>query len=171
MQWAVEELKRLKNQTLTFDEYVNVDDLIDKNEEIRRISPVRVQGHVNVSKTLISFHLHISGKMVLPCSLTLVDVDYPFSIETIESFQLNEYVEVDEAENEYIHSIEGQFIDLMPIIKENVLLSIPMKVVHPDAKILESGEGWEFVTGEKKKDAIDPRMAKLAEFFNKDKRE
>lgn len=171
MQWAVEELKRLGNRTLKFDEYVNVDDILDKNGEIRQISPVRVQGHVIVSKTLISFHLHISGTMVLPCSLTLVDVDYPFSIETIESFQLNEYVEVDEAENEYIHPIEGQFIDLMPIIKENVLLSIPMKVVHPDAKILESGEGWEFVTGEKKKDAIDPRMAKLAEFFNKDKRE
>lgn len=170
MQWAVEELKRLGNRTLKFDEYVNVDDILDKNGEIRQISPVRVQGHVIVSKTLISFHLHISGTMVLPCSLTLVDVDYPFSIETIESFQLNEHVPVDEGENEFIHSIEGQIIDLKPIIKENVLLSVPMKVVHPDAKISESGEGWEFVTGEKKKDAIDPRMAKLAEFFNKDKR-
>lgn len=171
LQWAVDELKRLGSQPLTFDEYVNVDELADEHSEIRQISPVRVKGHVTVTKTLISFHLHISGKMVLPCSLTLVDVDYPFSIETIESFQLNEHIQIDEADNEYIHPVDGQFIDLKPIIKENVLLSIPMKVVHPDAKITESGEGWEFITGEKKKDAIDPRMAKLAEFFNKDKRE
>lgn len=171
MQWAVEELRRLGNENLTFDEYVRVDDLVNKDNEIRQISPVRVQGSVIVSKTLISFHLHISGQMVLPCSLTLEDVDYPFTIQTIESFQLNDHVEVDEAENEIIHSIEGQYIDLMPIIKENVLLSIPMKIVHPDAKVKQSGEGWEFVTEQKKKDAIDPRMAKLAEFFKKDKRE
>lgn len=169
MQWAVEELRKLGNETFSFNEYVHVDDLINKNDEIRHISPVRVTGNVSFSGTLISFHLHISGQMVLPCSLTLEDVQYPFSIDTIESFQLKRDAHVDEAENEIIHPIEGQKIDLMPIIKENILLSIPMKIVHPDAQMMLSGEGWEIVTDQKKKDSIDPRMAKLAELFKNEK--
>lgn len=169
MKWAVEELKRLGNETLSLDQSVRVDDLKQKDSQIRNISPVRVKGDVFVSDSFISFHLNISGQMILPCSLTLEDVDYPFSIDTIESFQLKQDVLIDEEENEMIHEIEGQMIDLMPMIKEAILLSIPMKVVHPQAKVKSSGDGWDIVTGNEKKDKIDPRMAKLAEFFKKDK--
>ncbi len=170
MKWAVEELKRLGNETISFDEYVRVDDLKERNRQIRKISPVRVKGEAYLSGPLLTFQLNISGEMVLPCSLTLEDVDYPFSIDAIESFRLKENVNIVEEKNEIIHEIEGQFINLMPMIKENIMLSIPMKVVHPHAKVKMSGEGWKIVTGdEKKEDEIDPRMAKLAEFFKNEK--
>ena len=71
MKWAVEELKRLGNETLSLDQSVRVDDLKQKDSQIRNISPVRVKGDVFVSDSFISFHLNISGQMILPCSLTL----------------------------------------------------------------------------------------------------
>lgn len=170
MKWAVEELKRLGNETLTFDETILVTDLKERNQQIRDISEVRVQGNVFNSQSFISFHLTISGQMVLPCSLTLEDVHYPFSIDTIESFQLHDDVTVEEEVNEMIHSIESSTIDLLPFIKENILLSVPMKVVHPKANPQMSGDGWSMLTDKAKQNKIDPRMAKLAEFFKKDEK-
>ncbi len=169
MKWTVEELLRLGNEKLLINEEVNVDSVKQRDEQIRHISPVQVQGEAYLNHSVISFHLHLTGEMVLPCSLTLEDVDYPFSIDTIETFPLEQVsIELEEEENEVIHEFEGQTIDLMPIIEENLLLSIPMKIVHPHANMISSGEGWDIVTGEEKDAKIDPRMAKLANFFKKE---
>lgn len=172
MKWSVEELLRLGNEKLLINEEVNVGSVKERDEQIRHISPVHVQGEAYLNHSVISFHLHLTGEMVLPCSLTLEDVDYPFSIDTIETFPIEQTsIELEEEENEVIHEFEGQTIDLMPIIEENLLLSIPMKIVHPQAKMISSGEGWDIVTGEEKDDKIDPRMAKLANFFKKEDEE
>ncbi|PWA13394.1 hypothetical protein DCC39_00440 [Pueribacillus theae] len=168
LKWTIEEIKRLGNDRLLLDEVVNVDDLKEKDKQIRDISNVRVQGEGNLVNNVVTFTLHLTGKMVLPCSLTLKDVDYPFTIDTIESFQLDRGpTEWEEGENEVFHKMKDSTIHLMPIIEENILLAVPMKVVHPSAKVTSSGEGWAMLSEKDKKPRIDPRMAKLAEFFGK----
>lgn len=103
--------------------------------------------------------------MVLPCSRTLVDVSYPFTIQTTETFFLNDY---DVNPDEDTHLVQGDSIDLLPIVKELVLLEIPMQVIAEqpaEGGAPQAGVGWEVITEEQLKEKIDPRLAGLAKFF------
>ena len=49
----------------------------------------------------------------------------------------------------YINSKNS--LDILPIIWENILMEIPMRVVSEDAEdVALSGDGWKFITGEEK---------------------
>ncbi|TLS37643.1 YceD family protein [Pseudalkalibacillus caeni] len=171
MKWSVEQLKALKHKGLSIDETIDVSDLKKRDSDIRGISPVHVKGHASFHGDNVSFHLNIEGEMILPCANTLEDVEFPFDIDTIETFILdpiNDFSEDDEEENEEIHQIRGNTVDLLPYIKENILLEIPIRVVKEDVNPNQSGKGWEVVDKEEdNKEKVDPRLAGLADFFNK----
>ena len=98
--------------------------------------------------------LNVKGIMVLPCSLTLEPTDYPFTVEIEEN--LEELLE---------NSKKTQkTIDILPIIWENILMEIPIKVVNPNAKNMKTkGEGWELITdGEEK---ANNSLAKLKDLL------
>lgn len=100
----------------------------------------------------------VSGILVLPCSLSLKPVDY--SINTKISGNVYELLE--EIGENYKKS--EKTIDILPIIWENVLMEIPIKVVSEDlGDIKTEGDGWELVTGEKEN--INPELAKLSELL------
>ncbi|MDN4523533.1 YceD family protein [Fictibacillus fluitans] len=171
MKWSLQELKNFYRKPLEFDEYVDASELKSLDKEIRDIPPVHVSGHADVNQQRATFYLNIQGEMTLPCANTLADVHFPFSIKTTEIFLLDPSytVPVDE---ENLHSVEGHFLDLMPYIQEQILLEKPIKVVAgpnaPDKKAPPEGEGWQVVTEEDRKNRIDPRLADLAKFFDKD---
>ena len=55
-------------------------------------------------------------------------------------------------------------IDILPIIWENILMEIPMKVTSPDAySVKAEGEGWKFVTDEM--DTKNPALEKLKDLL------
>ena len=86
--------------------------------------------------------LNIKGEMILPCSLTLEPVNYPFDIK------------IDENLDEFIENTKKtqKTIDILPIIWENILMEIPMKVISPNAKNMKTkGEGWELITDSEEK--------------------
>lgn len=98
--------------------------------------------------------LNVEGIMVLPCSLTLEPTDYPFTVEIEEN--LEELLE---------NSKKTQkTIDILPIIWENILMEIPIKVINPNAKNMKTkGEGWELITdGEEK---ANNSLAKLKDLL------
>ena len=97
---------------------VDVSELKEVEKDIREINPVHVTGRVDFGSGKFTFHLHITGSMVLPCSRSLVDVTLPFDIKTTEVFQTSQEEFETEAE---IHSLEGEVLDLLPVIKENIL--------------------------------------------------
>ncbi|WP_062197754.1 YceD family protein [Massilibacterium senegalense] len=165
MKWTIPELNRLKKQrTFSFHEKIDVSDSRKQNPEIRRISEVDVNGVGEFSYNQVTFTLHITATVVLPCAMTLEDVPYPLSIDTVEMFQLSTQ---EVREDGDIHPIVGEVLDLTPYIKENILLALPMRVVseHASETMQKSGEGWEVVTEESQKNKIDPRLADLAKFF------
>jgi uncharacterized protein len=167
LKWSIHQLHQLQHKGLTIDEITDVSELKQLDSSIREISPVRVSGRVDVSAKKFTFHLTIEGTMVLPCSRTLVDVSYPFSIESTETFFLNDYDVTDEDS----HHVQGEMIDLLPIVKELILLEIPMQIFsdkadHEDAAP-QSGKGWEVISEEQHRQKVDPRLAGLAKFFEK----
>ena len=100
---------------------------------------VSVKGEITNNREENILNLTIKGKMILPCNLTLEPVDYPFSIEIEEN--LNEIIENSQ-----------KTIDILPIIWENILMEIPMRVVSPKAKNMKTkGDGWELISDSEEK--------------------
>src|SRR5690625_6547969 len=118
--------------------------------------------------------------MILPCARTLVDVLYPFEVQEAEIFTTSSYLSQDDIEDE-LHPVEGEVIDLMPCIIENVLLAIPFRVFSEDEAALSQavlqGEGWEYMLESDKEDSqeqgktIHPRLKKLQSLLNDSDRE
>ena len=87
--------------------------------------------------------LSLRGTLVLPCSITLKPVDYDFATEIAGSY--NEMMS-EIGENSKINE---NSLDILPIIWQNILMEIPIKVTGPEATDLKlSGDGWKLVTEE-----------------------
>ncbi|MDM5189631.1 DUF177 domain-containing protein [Bacillus sp. DX4.1] len=169
MKWSIHQLNKLRNKGLTLDEMVDVSELKEVEKDIREIKPVHVTGRVDFGSNKFTFHLHITGSMVLPCSRSLVDVTLPFDMKTIEVFQTSaEVAEEYETEAE-IHRLEGEVLDLLPIIKENILLEIPMQIFSDDVSggAPSKGQDWQVISEKNEEKTVDPRLAGLAKFFDK----
>lgn len=172
MKFTIGEIKRNAYQgPHPFQKEVHVDELESMNNDIRRIGPLHVEGIYSIHKDEIIFSFTIDGEMILPCAWTLVDVPYPFHISADEVFSLSPYYGEEEVEND-VHQVEGEVIDLKPYIRENVVLNIPFRVFTDDDEAYRQaafeGEGWEFISEEKREETIDPRLEKLQSFFSDD---
>ncbi|MBS4203893.1 YceD family protein [Lederbergia citrea] len=178
MKWTVIQLQKFRNNAMKIDDYIEVAaDLRQRDPEIRGASPIHVTGKADIDSQKVTFHLHLTGTLILPCSRTLADVEYPINIRSIETFMLKP-LEYDLEELEEIHDVQGGIIDLMPIIQELLLLEVPMQV-YCEAEItdpaLQTGKDWEVMTEEQfeleqqqQKKKVDPRLAGLAELLKSD---
>lgn len=168
LKWNMQQLRAAKHRQFSFDETVNLDRLKEVNEEIRSVSPVQVRGEAIFTGNVVRFPLHITGTLILPCSRTLADVEFPFDLTVEEQFTESDYVA---ASDEDIHLIEGETVDLLPFVEEHILLEMPMQVFAEDGEQGEAppqGKGWELITEpEAQEKKVDPRLADLAKFFDK----
>lgn len=136
---------------------INIDDKINfpkedlKKAGILDLKEVNIKGEITVDFDEYLLNLNVKGEMVLPCSLTLEPVDYPFDIKIEENL------------NEIIKKTQ-KTIDILPIIWENILMEIPMKVVSPKAKNMKTkGDGWELITDSESK--ANNSLAKLKDLL------
>ncbi|MGY0692280.1 YceD family protein [Virgibacillus sp. FSP13] len=175
MKFSVSQLKRgTLDGPFTFDDVIDVSELETMNNDIRNIDPVHVKGECTIQGEQLIFSFTINGEMILPCARTLVDVPYPFDIKALEVFTLSDFYGEEEEENE-IHPIDGEMLDLTPYIKENILLEVPFRVFSDDAKAKGDapvkGDGWEFISEEETEKTIDPRLKKLESLFDNNEKE
>lgn len=164
MKFSINEIKNeIHEQPYYFDEKVNVADIKSSNNDIRKIDFVQVKGMCTIDKEEIIFSYHITGELILPCARTLVDVPYPLDINATDVFTTAAFLTEEDEENE-VHQVTGDELDLKPYIRENILLALPFRVFS-DEKVIEKGEGWHYFTEEsfteKEKKKIDPRLEKL----------
>ncbi|MEI5906060.1 YceD family protein [Bacillus spongiae] len=176
LKWSTIQLQKFRDKGLHLDEKVSVEEVKDIQPDIRSISPISVTGRADISSDKVTFHLHLSGEMILPCSRTLSDVYFPIDISTNETFLLrpSDYVG---SEEEEVHMIQGDVIDLKPVIQELIVLEVPMQVFSDKVveEELPSGRNWNLVVDENittpsssSEKKVDPRLADLAKFFDKD---
>ena len=169
LKWTISQLQKYRNKDFLFDETILVEDLKQDDPTIREVSPMHISGRGDIDSTKVTFHFKIDGYLILPCSRTLVDVKLPINVETTETFLLQDAVYQTEEE---VHQVKGEMIDLIPIIREILLLEIPMQVFCEDAEngdaAPQSGKDWEVISEEAESKRIDPRLAGLAKFFDND---
>ena len=132
--------------------------------QIRGLQDVTVSGniHYDTASERVFADLDIEGVMIVPCSITLEDVEYDFHTKSLEVFSF------DKTEDEDVHEVKGDVVELLPVIFQLILMEVPLKVVKEGIKEYPKGDGWEVVKEEdytkSKNDDIDPRLAKLKEF-------
>jgi len=130
-----------------------------KNTGILKLENISINGNLkkdNLNQIIID--VNVSGIMVLPCSITLVPVDYPFNVNI--NGNVEEMLEDLDKNSKKIQNS----LDILPIIWENILMEIPSKVVSPDAKDIElSGDGWKLIKEETKNE--NPELAKLKDLL------
>ena len=129
---------------------IEIDELYSFNEEqlqnteIISLNNVEIKGYISSNKLdSYDINLNIKGVMVLPCSITLEPTNYEFKCQIDGNIDdlLEEIGEVSKKTQ--------NTIDILPIIWENILMEIPMRVVSPEVKDKEislSGDGWSFTT-------------------------
>ena len=126
-----------------------------KNTNILELNNVKIFGEI--TNAIENYHLKliIKGTMTLPCSISLKPTKYSFSIDLDD--------EIDEFLEENIENNQNT-IDIFPIIWENILMEIPLKVVNEDlSDVKTEGEGWKFITD--KEERINPELEKLKDLL------
>ncbi|ULT58478.1 YceD family protein [Neobacillus drentensis] len=170
MKWTLNQLQKYRNKDFIIDEIIRVDEIKQVDPTIREVSPMHITGRGDIDSTKVTFHLKIEGHLILPCSRTLVDVKLPINVDTTETFLLQGSVYETEEET---YQVKGDLIDVTPIIREILLLEVPMQVFCEDVDSEEaapqSGKDWEVVSEEDQSKKIDPRLAGLAKFFDENK--
>lgn len=130
-----------------------------KKTDIISLDNISVKGYIT-SNSIDDYDLdvNVDGIMVLPSSLTLEPTDYKFSIK-IEG-------NIDELLKEINETLKKNqnTIDILPIIWENILMEIPIRVVGDKNQNLRmEGDGWKLITEEEKK--LNPELQKLKDLL------
>lgn len=149
---------------IIIDEEIEFDKEYLKNTDIKDISKVKINGYIKPNEGNFDVILNVKCTLTLICSISLKDVKYDIDID------INEVIGEDNEDIlfEENNKIINNTIDLIPIIWQNIILEVPLKVISPDIDVKNlQGEGWKFITEEevKVKD-IDPRLEKLKDFLN-----
>ena len=121
---------------------IDSDFIIDKeyynNTDIRGLENLHAIGEITVDyEDYINFNLKVNGRMILPCAVTLNDVSYDFETEIDENI----------GKFEEIYKNNKNLLEISPILWENIVLEIPIRVVSKDIKPSNtSGDGWELIS-------------------------
>lgn len=138
--------------------FSNSVDRLDINEEINipeeyytydieSISPVKLDGYLYLNEIdELSINLNVKCTLKLKSSINLDIIDYPIDIDITE-------LDFDDENNNKITNS----IDLLPIIWQNILLEIPIRVSNSSETVDEK-----YIA----KKEFDERLSKLKDFLD-----
>jgi len=138
------DLTRLKSGV---DEYIDFDFNYSfteeqlKDTEILKLENINISGQLT-KNTLNDYYLDldVKGVMILPCAVSLKPVNHEFNIKISDNLS-----EILEEIDKNTKKIENS-LDIFPIVWENILMEIPMRVVSDDINDIPlEGNGWKFI--------------------------
>jgi uncharacterized protein len=109
--------------------------------------------------------------MTCPCDVTFEDVQIPFDSEADEIISFDRR----DRDNMEVLQVEGEYLELLPVIFRQILLEVPIKVRKEGKIDYPEGDGWKVMdeaTYQKEKEGrIDPRLAILKDYKPQDEEE
>lgn len=152
LNWSLATLKQYLHKPLEFDETVDVKkELMERNPDLLDLSPVRVQGTILYSRGDYAVNATLTATATLPSTRSLVPVTVPMTFEFTETYLSDpDHAEEYELEDLLI-PLTSDWLDLMPAVKDNVLLALPLRVLtseEENATELPSGANWSLMTEE-----------------------
>lgn len=169
LKWNLQWIIKQKDGRFHFDETLNFPpEMFHNLSQINGLKDIHVEGEGRLDtrnhQLYVDFQIH--GLMILPCAISLEDVDYPFEIESSAIFAFYK-----PQEDEEVIEVKRNTVDLTPVVFQEIMMEVPMRVVKEGASLKTEGNGWKVLSEEDERedeDYIDPRLAKLKDYF-KDK--
>ena len=148
-------------KTIKIDEEIIYEQEYLQNTDIISISPVNVIGEVSRNDIGdLDLNVSVKGELVLPCSVTLEPVKYPFS------FEINELI-TEKDENNL--KKDPNTLELKPYLWENILVEIPLRIVSENAYKKEyKGDGWQLIDENTKKENKNNPFEALNQLLDKE---
>lgn len=134
----------------------NIDSNYFENTDIIRLDDIKVKGKV-VRRENDDFELEdyiectIEGVMVIPDSISLEEVEYPFSIE-YEDF-------ISENSIKYENTL-----DIFNFLWENIVLEVPLQFTKVSDLSKFHGDGWRLISEDELKNNNNPFADLLKDF-------
>ncbi|MEG2322100.1 MAG: DUF177 domain-containing protein [Bacilli bacterium] len=126
-----------------------------ENSGILKLDNILIKGNITYQYDTYHLDLKVIGTMTLPCSVSLKPVILPLNI--IINDDLDDLLE------ENVTNVENM-LDIFPIIWENILMEIPLRVVSEDlSDVLTKGDGWQLITD--KEEIFNPVLDKLKDLL------
>jgi len=167
VKWTKHELFALKEQELDFDSEISFPE-IPAHMGIRRLENIKVSGRLLYEKDTdhILAELTVRGTMIVPCAISMEDVDYAFVTDAELVYGFNQEEDPD------VFLIPKEGLDLSEGILNAIWLEKPISLVKPGLKSYPKGEGWEVMTEadyqKSKATEIDPRLAAFKDYKQHD---
>lgn len=132
MKWSLQQLNRYSNEDLVFSTEFDFNDRVSTVSSLISLSTVNVNGTCRcVGIDRYKFDLHIETLLQLEDSWTLEPVPFKIDMDVIEVF---DRLDTDDD----VRIIEKNTVDLTDVVWENILLSIPMRIVKEEVKEVNS---------------------------------
>ena len=148
---------------IDIDQDLEVEEKYLDNTEIIDMKKLHIIGYITKEDgDDYNLKVRVYGTMILPCSVSLKPTDYDFDFEIDDNIiELLEEIGKNVKKDEFT-------LDIFPIIWENILMEIPMRIVNSDIQDVKlKGDGWRVVTDDKKEsdESVNPELAKLKDLL------
>ena len=137
----------------------------DDGEEIEFLKPMTLEGELYFTGDIIVLEVKVVTEINLPCSRCLVNFNHNVDLQIHEKFSTNP----ENKDEDEIIFIDGDTIDVTDVIKNNILLSLPIKkLCKDDCKGLcqHCGTNLNIANCNCINMNIDPRLTKLKDLFS-----
>lgn len=139
-------------------EEIQIDEILDfpskyyENTDIKKLDNIHVSGTIKrITDTEDEITLDVSGSMTLLDSISLEEVEYPFSTKIEGNL------------SEFSQKFENT-LDIMELLWENIVLEIPLKFTKVMDLSKFHGDGWSLVSEEKATKNNNPFSELLKDF-------
>ena len=132
------------------DDYIEVDSFVTFDKEkyhhsdIIELKDVWVNGTISInSSDELECNFKVKGDMILEDSISLKEINYPFTCEINEKIEEND------------ENFENR-LDILPILWENIVLEVPLRFTKEEDLSKFSGDGWRIISEEELKNKNNP---------------
>lgn len=181
MKWSLNELRQTADEPLMFEETLDLaQDLKKRRPDIIDVSDVIVKGIFSVDQLGVLGYAKVKTTVTLPSTRSLEPTELELSFDFTEHYVSHHDRDLSRFEDtDVVIVLENDILDLDSVIEDNILLQIPMQVLtkteQKDDASMPKGNEWSVVSEDalevtrKDEDGIDPRFAKLKNFFENSK--
>ncbi|MFY1069112.1 YceD family protein [Enterococcus sp. AD013-P3] len=179
MRWSLQELRKFRETGAAFQEVLDVKTaLLKRDDQILDAEPAEVAGTVTIDDHGYLLNYRVQVTLTVPSSRSLEPVELPLDFSVTEQFMTPEQFQTrsDVVPEHEILILEGQTLDTVESVLDNILLEIPMQILTEAEKAshaLPKGQDWEVISEadylqqkEQAAPTIDPRLAKLSQLLD-----
>lgn len=157
------DITKLKNQnifSIEIDEKLEISEELLEKTNIIELNNVTVKGSISeIGDNDYELNVNVEGDMILPDSITLERTNYHFNTEIAGNIdELLEEIGETSKKTEFT-------IDIFPIIWENILMEIPIRIVNEkNENIKLEGDGWKLID-KYEETSTNPELEKLKDLL------